>query len=71
VERAALRLATPLGTWHIMTPRLKKFGGHVPRAPHQIAPMHHSVVSEVCIEVYQEHSRFVGRNPSRASVVSS
>jgi len=27
------------GTWHIMSPRLKKWGGHVPRVPHQIAPM--------------------------------
>jgi len=27
------------GTWHIMSPRLKKWGGHVSRVPHQIAPM--------------------------------
>jgi len=27
------------GTWHIMSPRLKKWRGHVPRVPHQIAPM--------------------------------
>jgi len=27
------------GTWHIMSPRLKKWKGHVPRVPHQIAPL--------------------------------
>jgi len=27
------------GTWHIMSPRLKKWGGHVPCVPHRIAPM--------------------------------
>jgi len=27
------------GTWHIMTPIRKSVGGHVPRVPHQIAPM--------------------------------
>jgi len=24
------------GAWHIMSPRLKKWGGNVPRVPHQI-----------------------------------
>jgi len=28
------------GTWHIMSPPSKKKAGHVPRVPHQIAPMH-------------------------------
>jgi len=28
------------GTWHIMSPPSKKVGGHVPRVPHQIAPIH-------------------------------
>jgi len=27
------------GTWHIMSPRLKMWGGHVPRVSQQIAPM--------------------------------
>jgi len=27
------------GTWHIMSPPSEKVGGHVPRVPHQIAPM--------------------------------
>ena len=27
------------GTSHIMSPHLKKSGGHIPRVPHQIAPM--------------------------------
>ena len=27
------------GTWHIMSPSSEKLGGHVPRVPHQIAPM--------------------------------
>ena len=27
------------GTWHIISPHLKKWGEHVPRVPHQIAPM--------------------------------
>jgi len=27
------------GTWHIMSHPPKKVGGHVPRVPHQIAPM--------------------------------
>ena len=27
------------GRWHIMSPRLKKWRGHVPRVPHQIAPI--------------------------------
>jgi len=26
------------GTWHIMTPVQKKWGGHVPRVPHQMRP---------------------------------
>jgi len=26
------------GTWHIMSPRLKKWGGHVPRAPTKLRP---------------------------------
>jgi len=27
------------GAWHIMSPPPEKLGGHVPRSPHQIAPM--------------------------------
>jgi len=27
-------------TWHIISSHLKKWGGHVPRVPHRIAPIH-------------------------------
>jgi len=27
------------GTWHIMSPPSRNVGAHVPRVPHQIAPM--------------------------------
>jgi len=36
------------GTWHIMSPPSKNVGGHVPRVPHQIAPMLSSNQSPTC-----------------------
>jgi len=48
------------GTWHIMSPPSEKVGGHVPRVPHQIAPMHVTIniewllkiiLSDICINI--------------------
>jgi len=33
------------GTWHILLPPSEKVGGHVPRVPHQIAPMHRAMIT--------------------------
>jgi len=35
-----------------MSPRLKKWGGHVPRVPHQIAPM----VGKMAVGVFAQSS---------------
>jgi len=46
------------GTWHIMSPLSQKVGGHVPRVPHQIAPMvvQHIINSQPCCHYAMRYS---------------
>jgi len=37
------------GAWDIMSPPSEKVGGHVPRVPHEIAPMVHCEQFVLCL----------------------